>query len=142
LGTAGWDSQYGYGLIQIGDALSSISQPLPTLTKASSPTPLRTVELPEPTHTRTPAGEGYYNPSATPTPGEVFMLQTPVEGSGTTTATPSKSFIVENDNEDVINQAIQKADEDKEFSPQCILLCAGILCLLISASIYLYCRRQ
>jgi subtilisin family serine protease len=142
LGASGWDSQYGYGLIQIGDALSSISQPLPTVTTVSSPTPLKTVELLEPTHTRTPSWEVYYNPSATPTTGEVFMLQTPGEGLRTTIATPSITVTEDKTSNDVLWQNSQKPGEANNFFQRGFLLCAGFLCLLISLSIYLYSRRQ
>ncbi len=43
LGTAGWDSNYGHGLIQISDALNYRPSPTPTPTRTPSPTPMREV---------------------------------------------------------------------------------------------------
>jgi subtilisin family serine protease len=94
LGPAGWDPQYGYGLIQIGPAIDSLfgenkpPQPSSTLTLGIPIFYPRVTATP----TRTPT-VGSVTPTQpvtiTVTPGEIFMLQSDPSGQSSQIQDPT-----------------------------------------------------
>jgi len=71
LGPAGWDPQYGHGLIQASDALDYNASPTATVTPTLSPTPTSTLTPTVSTVTPTPTATGGTTPTLpaiTPTP--------------------------------------------------------------------------
>lgn len=95
LGVEGFDDTYGYGLIQIGDALQAISAQFPTATPSPTATAIATF-TPSPTPTLTPTST--QTPTASPTiPLEpalwlpLLWQQSQVLASPTPTTTPTST---------------------------------------------------
>jgi serine protease len=80
LGSAGWDSTYGAGLVDFAAALGTASvrtAPSPTGTPGATPTPTPSpAPTPTPTPTATPAPTPTPAPTATPTPTSSMLTAT------------------------------------------------------------------
>ncbi|MCP4168265.1 MAG: S8 family serine peptidase, partial [Chloroflexi bacterium] len=89
LGAPGFDTEYGYGLMQIDQALAVLHQLLPTTTPTSTPSPTTTDS---PTTTPTSTATATSSPTHTPDPGlELWfplLLHSWLLATPTPTATP------------------------------------------------------
>ncbi len=133
LGVHGWDSGYGFGLIQIGPAIQSVISAVGTATptRTQSPTATQfgiwTTTTSSNTPTFTPTQTLTWivtevsrdNNHPTPTQGEVYMLQPQV-----LTITP----------EGVASNLFDYSS--------CFVASFGVLCILVGIGLFIYVRRK
>jgi hypothetical protein len=140
LGPAGWDSSFGYGLIQIGPGVVYALGNRPT------PRPTATNDVVHPNATQTPTDipYGFYPtamptftvdplaglPSATVTPGEISMQALPLDITIDSTETPT----------DVEAELDHGAGRKTETDG--LLLAIGIFYITMGVGLFIFARKR
>jgi thermitase len=146
LGSFGWDSFYGVGLIQVGPGILYAKSILPTITPTATSTAKSThaisTSTPTPTSTYEPkyyiTSTKFYVGSATVTPGEIFMQQT--SPTSTVIENIESSPIANRDDEP--SQTATPAKMEPGTSSNFIYLVIGVFYIFMGIGLFLYVRKR